>query len=72
MKRDYKLVEDKCYELIKCCELINHYRVWITRIGKNKKPSIFICRPDDSKYINVGLLSNPELFVEMLEGGKEE
>lgn len=65
MKRDYKPVEDKCYELV------NHYRVWITKIGKNKKPSIFICRPDDNKYINVGLLSNPELFVEMLKGKEE-
>ena len=65
MKRDYKLVENKCYELI------NHYRVWVTRIGKNKKPSIFVCRPGDNKYECVGLLSNPELFVEMLKGKGE-
>lgn len=65
MERDYKPVEDKCYELV------NHYSVWITRIGKNKKPSIFICRPNGNKYECVGLLSNPELFVEMLKGEVE-
>ena len=65
MKRDYKPVEDKCYELV------NHYRIWVTKVGKNKKPSILICRPDDNKYTNVGLLSNPELFVEMLKGKEE-
>ena len=62
MKIDYKPVDSRCFELV------NHYRVWITTVGKNKKPSIFICRPDGYVYENVGLLSNPELFVEMLRG----
>ena len=62
MEREFK---DKCFMLV------NHYQVWITTIGKNKKPSIFIAKPGDCVFEKVGLLSNPELFVEMLRGGEE-
>ena len=62
MKRDF---EDKCFMLV------NYYQVWITTIGKNKKPSIFICEPGGCIFRKVGLLSDPELFVEMLKGKEE-
>ena len=60
---DYKPVNDKCFELV------NNYKVWITTVGQNKKPSILICRPNDNVYEKVGMLSKPELFLEMLRGG---
>lgn len=62
MERDF---EDKCFMLV------NYYQVWITTIGKNKKPSIFICEPGGYIFRKVGLLSDPELFMEMLRGGEE-
>ena len=52
-------------------QLVNDYQVWITTIGKNKKPSIFIAKPGDCVFKKVGLLSNPELFLEMLRGREE-
>lgn len=65
MERDYRPIDNRCFELV------NHYKLWITKVGKNKKPSLFVCRPNDYVYENVGLLSNPDLFVAMLRGDTE-